>query len=234
MKLAIDGEMLSRRSALKMESTKQSVSITKQKRVLLIHCFIKSVRYTAACLISDDMTVSHRRCLLLFLSLACVCTFCWVFVFVLVLNFICWIMCRLTSNSLDADLNRQIDEHQGVIINTGQLVWAIAFGSKVPHTCQRSTILNWSRRIDDNILATGLQSGSIRTWNVKTGELNVVIWFGFTRAWITLHYTRSPRMHTNSLQKPIQCWHSSFHWTCLWSFIFTILVFPCIWAIRQM
>jgi len=76
---------------------------------------------------------------------------------------------RLTQYSLDGDLDRQLNETKEITINAGQLVWAVAFGSQVPLTCPRSTNLNWSRRIDDTILATGLQSGCIKTWDAKSG-----------------------------------------------------------------
>ena len=56
-------------------------------------------------------------------------------------------------------------------IYTGELVWALAFGSKTADTKPNSINLNWYRYHDakDLILATGLNSGRIRIWEVKTG-----------------------------------------------------------------
>ena len=56
-------------------------------------------------------------------------------------------------------------------IDTGELVWAVAFGCGTAATTPNSINLNWWRYKvpKDLILATGLNSGRIRTWNVRTG-----------------------------------------------------------------
>ena len=56
-------------------------------------------------------------------------------------------------------------------IDTGELVWAVAFGCGTSATTPNSINLNWWRYKvpKDLILATGLNSGRIRTWNVRTG-----------------------------------------------------------------
>ncbi len=56
-------------------------------------------------------------------------------------------------------------------IDTGELVWAVAFGCGTAVTTPNSVNLNWWRyRVPrDLILATGLHSGKIRTWNVASG-----------------------------------------------------------------
>lgn len=62
-------------------------------------------------------------------------------------------------------------------IDTGELVWAVAFGCGTAVTTPNSINLNWWRyRVPkDLILATGLNSGKIRTWNVRTGKVNTFI-----------------------------------------------------------
>jgi len=78
---------------------------------------------------------------------------------------------RLSDDETGDDLERWDHELQGVKIDTGQLVWALAFGSNVSHTKPHSTSLNWSSRPDaDLLLATGLQSGCIKIWHVRSSK----------------------------------------------------------------
>jgi hypothetical protein len=79
-------------------------------------------------------------------------------------------MCRFNFNNSEDDFDRQLDETREYILNAGQLVWAVAFGSRVPYSQYRSTCLNWSQKVIEAILAAGLQNGCIKTWNVKTGD----------------------------------------------------------------
>ncbi len=69
-----------------------------------------------------------------------------------------------------------IEGQQMISIDTGELVWAVAFGCGTATTQANSINLNWSQKhwrykIPKNlILATGLNSGRIRTWSVRTGN----------------------------------------------------------------
>jgi WD repeat/SOCS box-containing protein 1 len=71
------------------------------------------------------------------------------------------------------DIDGQYLDQQPVVIDAGELVWAVAFGSSVADTNPRSITLNWWRYkvAKDLVLATGLKSGRIRTWDVTTGQL---------------------------------------------------------------
>ena len=73
-------------------------------------------------------------------------------------------------NGVDGDFDRLPEETHEYTLNAGQLVWAVAFGSKIPYSQCRSTCLNWSRNVMEAVLAAGLQNGCIRTWDVKTGD----------------------------------------------------------------
>jgi len=70
-------------------------------------------------------------------------------------------------------------------INAGELVWAVHFGSDRSSTVRDSVSLGWGGALTPDVLtpstpttqqggllwiATGLQSGRIRTWNARTGE----------------------------------------------------------------
>ena len=58
------------------------------------------------------------------------------------------------------------------VIDCGEYVWAVAFGSSVSSKCHRTVNVSFHRFNfgKDLILATGLQSGRIKTWDVSTGE----------------------------------------------------------------
>jgi WD repeat/SOCS box-containing protein 1 len=78
----------------------------------------------------------------------------------------------LSDENANDDLERELDEMSDVSLDAGELVWAVAFGSDVPHTKPHSTGLNWtSQRVARHLLATGLHSGSIKIWDVKSGKL---------------------------------------------------------------
>lgn len=77
----------------------------------------------------------------------------------------------------DQDLEGRRLSHQPLVIDAGELVWALAFGSS---TCHHGDIGRQETRADgtvryhylvakDLMLATGLARGRIRTWDVKTG-----------------------------------------------------------------
>jgi len=90
-----------------------------------------------------------------------------------IINYIVFILyCgffRLSYDETDDDLERWDDEAQDITLDTGQLVWALAFGSNISHTKRHSTSLNWSSgHVTDLLLATGLQSGCIKIWHVRS------------------------------------------------------------------
>lgn len=66
-------------------------------------------------------------------------------------------------------------KQESVTIDCGELVWALAFGSKTAETKPHSTNLNWYqyKHLNDLVLATGLSGGRIRVWDVKTGRLHL-------------------------------------------------------------
>ena len=82
----------------------------------------------------------------------------------------CCLSSRVAHDSEDFEGNQL--SHNVITIDAGELVWAVAFGSRTADTKPYSTNLNWYRyRIaTDLLLATGLSSGRIRVWQVKTGE----------------------------------------------------------------
>ena len=77
---------------------------------------------------------------------------------------------RVAHDNKDCEGNEL--SHEVRTIDAGELVWAVAFGSRHADTKPYSTNLNWYRyRIaTDLLLATGLSSGRIRVYQVKTGE----------------------------------------------------------------
>ena len=63
---------------------------------------------------------------------------------------------------------------QPFTLNCKELVWALAFGSSLSETRPHSTSRSgwWRYKVGKHlVLATGLQSGRIRTWDVLTGKL---------------------------------------------------------------
>lgn len=104
---------------------------------------------------------------------------------------------------------KQNDNHKTVTIYTGELVWALAFGSKTADTKPNSINLNWYRYHDakDLILATGLNSGRIRIWEVKTGQLMLEL-LDHKEVIRDLKFApdRSLRLASASRDGTIKCW----------------------------
>jgi len=73
----------------------------------------------------------------------------------------------------------QLSSYGTVTIDAKELVWALAFGSSFSDTRPGSVALNSYRYSQvtrtDLILVTGGKSGKIRTWNVRTGQLLLVL-----------------------------------------------------------
>ncbi|KFP83171.1 WD repeat and SOCS box-containing protein 1, partial [Acanthisitta chloris] len=60
------------------------------------------------------------------------------------------------------------------IIDCGDIVWSLAFGSSVPEKQSRCVNVEWHRfkfGQDQLLLATGLNNGRIKIWDVYTGKL---------------------------------------------------------------
>lgn len=58
-------------------------------------------------------------------------------------------------------------------IDCGDIVWGLAFGSSVPEKQSRCVNIEWHRFTfgqDQLLLATGLNNGRIKIWDVYTGE----------------------------------------------------------------
>lgn len=58
-------------------------------------------------------------------------------------------------------------------IDCGDIVWGLAFGSSVPEKHSRCVNIEWHRfkfGQDQLLLATGLNNGRIKIWDVYTGE----------------------------------------------------------------
>lgn len=58
-------------------------------------------------------------------------------------------------------------------IDCGDIVWGLAFGSSVPEKQSRCVNIEWHRfkfGQDQLLLATGLNNGRIKIWEVYTGE----------------------------------------------------------------
>ena len=74
------------------------------------------------------------------------------------------------QDSLDPD--GHLLEGSVVTIDAGYLIWSLAFGSSTADTHPHSMNLNWYRykKFNDLTLATGLENGRIRTWDVRTGQ----------------------------------------------------------------
>lgn len=64
------------------------------------------------------------------------------------------------------------------IIDCGDIVWSLAFGSSVPEKQSRCVNIEWHRfrfGQDQLLLATGLNNGRIKIWDVYTGTELVVL-----------------------------------------------------------
>ena len=65
------------------------------------------------------------------------------------------------------------DEPCNHTIDCGDIVWGLAFGSSVPEKQSRCVNIEWHRfkfGQDQLLLATGLNNGRIKIWDVYTGE----------------------------------------------------------------
>ncbi|XP_070573263.1 WD repeat and SOCS box-containing protein 1-like isoform X2 [Ptychodera flava] len=60
-------------------------------------------------------------------------------------------------------------------IDCGEIVWAVAFGSSVPERTRKNVHIHYTRfhcgSSEELVLATGLNSGRIKTWDIHKGEL---------------------------------------------------------------
>lgn len=85
-----------------------------------------------------------------------------------VANSSCQKLTRQNSNGAQKTKPR---EH---IIDCGDIVWSLAFGSSVPEKQSRCVNIEWHRfrfGQDQLLLATGLNNGRIKIWDVYTGKL---------------------------------------------------------------
>ncbi|XP_041097315.1 WD repeat and SOCS box-containing protein 1 [Polyodon spathula] len=79
---------------------------------------------------------------------------------------------RLSTQNSDGQQQKNIPrEHT---IDCGDIVWGLAFGSSVPEKQSRCANIEWHRfkfGQDQLLLATGLNNGRIKIWDVYTGKL---------------------------------------------------------------
>lgn len=78
---------------------------------------------------------------------------------------------RLSRQNSDGSQRNKPCEH---IIDCGDIVWSLAFGSSVPEKQSRCVNIEWHRfkfGQDQLLLATGLNNGRIKIWDVYTGKL---------------------------------------------------------------
>ncbi|XP_036310179.1 WD repeat and SOCS box-containing protein 1 isoform X2 [Pipistrellus kuhlii] len=78
---------------------------------------------------------------------------------------------RLSRQNSDGAQKNKPREH---IIDCGDIVWSLAFGSSVPEKQSRCVNIEWHRfrfGQDQLLLATGLSNGRIKIWDVYTGKL---------------------------------------------------------------
>lgn len=78
------------------------------------------------------------------------------------------------QNSSDGQLIPTSDEPREHTIDCGDIVWGLAFGSSVPEKQSRCVNIEWHRfkfGQDQLLLATGLNNGRIKIWDVYTGKL---------------------------------------------------------------
>ncbi|XP_054250117.1 WD repeat and SOCS box-containing protein 1 isoform X2 [Indicator indicator] len=78
---------------------------------------------------------------------------------------------RLPRQNSDSGQKNKPCEH---IIDCGDIVWSLAFGSSVPEKQSRCMNIEWHRfkfGQDQLLLATGLNNGRIKIWDVYTGKL---------------------------------------------------------------
>ncbi|XP_069470712.1 WD repeat and SOCS box-containing protein 1 [Ambystoma mexicanum] len=78
---------------------------------------------------------------------------------------------KLSRQNSDGSLKTQPCEHT---IDCGDIVWSLAFGSSVPEKQSQCVNIEWHRfkfGQDQLLLATGLNNGRIKIWDVYTGKL---------------------------------------------------------------
>lgn len=78
---------------------------------------------------------------------------------------------RLPRQNSDSAQKNKPCEH---IIDCGDIVWSLAFGSSVPEKQSRCVNIEWHRfkfGQDQLLLATGLNNGRIKIWDVYTGRV---------------------------------------------------------------
>ncbi|XP_044528744.1 WD repeat and SOCS box-containing protein 1 isoform X3 [Gracilinanus agilis] len=78
---------------------------------------------------------------------------------------------RLSRQNSDGVSKNRPCEH---VIDCGDIVWSLAFGSSVPEKQSRCVNIEWHRfkfGQDQLLLATGLSNGRIKIWDVYTGKL---------------------------------------------------------------
>lgn len=77
---------------------------------------------------------------------------------------------RLPRQNSDGGQKNKPCEH---IIDCGDIVWSLAFGSSVPEKQSRCVNIEWHRfkfGQDQLLLATGLNNGRIKIWDAYTGR----------------------------------------------------------------
>lgn len=83
---------------------------------------------------------------------------------------------RLSRQNSDSSQKNKPCEH---IIDCGDIVWSLAFGSSVPEKQSRCVNIEWHRfkfGQDQLLLATGLNNGRIKIWDVYTGRYRRGSW----------------------------------------------------------
>ncbi|KFQ65153.1 WD repeat and SOCS box-containing protein 1, partial [Phaethon lepturus] len=93
-----------------------------------------------------------------------------------VVKLVPWSQClnnftRIPRQNSDSSQKNKPREH---IIDCGDIVWSLAFGSSVPEKQSRCVNIEWHRfkfGQDQLLLATGLNNGRIKIWDVYTGKL---------------------------------------------------------------
>nr|XP_042713766.1 WD repeat and SOCS box-containing protein 1 isoform X2 [Chrysemys picta bellii] len=82
---------------------------------------------------------------------------------------------RLSRQNSDSGQKNKPCEH---IIDCGDIVWSLAFGSSVPEKQSRCVNIEWHRfkfGQDQLLLATGLNNGRIKIWDAYTGNMMKVL-----------------------------------------------------------
>lgn len=78
---------------------------------------------------------------------------------------------RLSRQNSDGGQKNKLCEH---VIDCGDIVWSLAFGSSVPEKQSCCVNIEWHRfrfGQDQLLLATGLNNGRIKIWDTYTGKL---------------------------------------------------------------